>query len=810
LRVLTSQASHTYGVIDPQLVERRDTKFLAASLSSSRNVIMLPQGGYMDRGGTDRIGLFRRKLVPVAIQSFTGNGGSTAGLTDSSSSTFYTSGDVTGADFVALTINLAANSEVAAVDLTDFSCETGSRDDCVHIEYRNTSNQWVDLQINNNHIRTTRRTRRFAVLPGSKNVVCNAVRITVRGGSGIGSFLVRSIAVWRESADIATTVLRSFNYQKSVNYQLALYERGVDIYRDGAWCAALPAPWTDGMVRAIKPEFDYDTALMFHQSMLTARYVRQGSDTEWNYDRVPYTNLPLVDFGGTYTNGVNEQQRLTFTSFAAGDRFQLILNGYKTDEITIPAGGVAAAGPAVKAALEELPGVDPGLTVTASGTTQLIVTFTGGANAARDWPEMEPILFANSKFISIGTKERGKVGGEPIISSLRGYPAVGRITQERLVAAGSVERAGTVIASVTGEPFNFDIELQGAAASLSYDIGGNQSAVRDIHVAGTLILFTDDRVWHLATGELSAEKKPTLLKSDAPGIEPHLSPLSLSNAIYYVQRGGQTIVQLNYSELERNFIGDNASVLSAFLVSKPKDWTLRRSTDSNDSDVMMYINENGTLVTVTIMRAQEVSGFAPHQTQAGIFESLCVDGNETVYFVTKRTMRDGERLVFEKMQPDKQLDCSREWTFTHPHSRLDGLGDYAGQDLHVYGDGEHLGVFTVDDDHIMLPVAVQKARAGFWLAPRAIDTPFHPDEEARRPLSRMRRVFGVEVSLLNTEAIAIGVNGAPLYAVPIDGKFTGLLETEGYPGFTRTAQCTITQTRPGRLNVRMVKKKIAA
>jgi len=809
VRALTTQASHTYGVLDPLVIERRDTKFVAASLSDAVNVISLPQGGYVDRGGTTRVSFARRKLDIFTIHTAmlgAPNGGSVAVLTDGNPANTFTTGAVSGAEFIVLTIDLGAKFNVAAVDITNFSSATADRDDCFVVRYSK-DGVWTDLDLPVN-LRTTRRNRRFAASPSEGFVSARYLRIVVTGGAGPGAISLRGVTLYTEGAENSDAIVRCFQHADDVNYSLVLTQNNIDVYRDSAWVAAVSSNFSSNMLRRIKMEADYDTILLYHPATPTRRLQWQGSDHEWQMDYVTYENIPLVDYGGVYSNGVDEVQRLNFYDYTNGQGFQLILEGTKTANIAYSTTSATTAAN-IKTALEALPGVDPGLTVTDYSADLIEVKFTGGGNAARDWGEMVAISTKPNTYLSIGTRIKGKAAGEDIMSTAQGWPAVGRFTQERTVMGGIPASPGTLLGSVTGEPFNLDTEISGAIAAVSYDLAGDENTITEIYVGRTIIVFTSANPWHLSTPKLSATAAPEILRSDAPGISPFVPALSLSNSVYYVEKGGRSIVSLSYSELERNFIGDNASVLSAFLVNNPIDWTLRRAVKGNDADVLFYINEDGQLVSVTLMRSQEVSGFMPHATQ-GKFVSVATDAARTTWVIAERQTGNDTRLMLERMEPELQLDSAVEFNFRLPSTRLAGLEAFEAQDMQVIADGAWQGTFTVRGGKINLPRAVSAARAGLWTAPRAVDTPYYPEEEARQPMGRLKRVFGVDVSVADTEAIAISANGGRLHAMTLAAATTDTLRWEGMPGFTADAKLTISQTRPGRLLVRSVKKRIAA
>ena len=684
MKVINTQASHTYGVLDPLVAERRDTKFVAGSLAAALNLFTLPQGGYSDRGGTSRAAILRR--------------------------------------------------------------------------------------------------------PASGPLVAAARRFIIGGDT----------------------------------YKLVLTPGWLDVYKSGVLLYSAPAPWTAGQIKQVKTEAAYDTVLFFHQGFAPRRLLRQGSDTSWSFGFAIWKNVPLIDLGGTYTNGVNERQEILTIGFSVGTAFELTLEGEMTTAIVWD-GNDANFIASIKSALEDLPGVSPGLTVTKISNTVWSVVFTGSGNEARDWSVMTARAISTSAYASVRTRVKGKKAGEPIMSDQAGWPAFGRYAQQRLVLGGFKSRPGTFLASTTGDVFDLNMELEGATAAVMIDLDGEDTTIRDMAVSSSMVFFCDGSVWSCPLDTFSAESVPRLKRSDAPGTDAAIQPLSLSNGLFYIQRGGQVLVQLNYSELEQNFLGDNASVLSAFLINRPQEMALRRATSGNDGDMLLFINEDGQLVSLTLMRSQEVSGFMPHATRHGKFHSLCVDADQDVWFVCERVVNGQAELVLEKMEPDQRLDSSVVITPASPSAALAGLEAFNGQQVWATSDGRYYGPFTVQAGQITLPVPVASARVGYWLAPFATDPPFYPEEETRRPMARRKRVCAVTVSVLETSSIALAVNGGepfdmpmftlgetPLGVPPELRPVTGTLRAEGMPGVTEGAQVTVTQTRPGALTVRMLKKEIAA
>lgn len=826
-RHLTHKAAHTYGVLDPLMVERNDTKFVQGSLADALNCICLPQGGYTERGGTDHITVTRRTPAAVAITSgmiTNANGGVKANLIDGDPAVTFVTAAVAADPFVLFTVDYGAPVDISHIDILGFKAELLDRDNCLKVQYHN-GVTFVDFAPAV-HLRKKERNRRFARAPMLGNLSLQQWRLVVTGGAGVGTITIGEIKSWSETAALsAQTTTRRYNYSVDRYYTLVLSAGNCDVFRLGVWLAACSMESTGTMIREIKHLPSDDTILFFHQDMAPQAIVRQGSDNEWQWGRQAFQNIPLADLGGVYTNGVNEKQTVRLFG-ATGNTFDLQVEGETTTAFALNATGSVTAA-AIKAALEALANVDAGLTVTAlSSATEFRVEFSGGSNAGKNWGEMTGRgLSAVGDSVLVRTEQKGIPAGEPIMSDSAGWPAVGRFAQQRLILAGFRSRPKSWLMSVAGEPFNLESTREGADAGRVYDLDDDDTnVIRDIHVGSTIQFFLDGSVWSLPKENLDAEKVPRSVKSDAPGIDRKVRPISIDNALFYPQRGGNTLRSMVFSELEQNFLADNASVLSAFLYSQPVDSALRRSTKGNDADLLFVPRADGGMTTITLMRAQEVSGFMPHLTMSGKFLSVSIDANEDVWFICERTVDGVIRHCLEKMQPEKLLDGAIDVALGAPSATVTGLAKFNGQTVHVIGDGDYVGAFPVAGGQVTLPQQLQAtARAGHWTAPLATDVPFRPEEEDGRPIARQKRVYAAEISLYKTTSVAIAANGGETENVPLldmDNQpmdtplsalpFTGRRRIEGMPGFTETAQFTITQVFPGRLTVRAVNKEIAA
>jgi hypothetical protein len=822
-RLTTVQASHTYGVLDPHAIERRDTKFVGSSLSDGRNIVLLPQGGYTDRGGTTDRGRARRKPAAVTVTEpmlTLPNGGTAADLLDPDAS-ITTSAASTSA-FVVAEVDFGAATNVLFIDAGGVSIDGTAAADALAAQYW-TGSAWADFA-DRARLTLTALTRRFAAgAPGHSGVTAEKFRLIVDATTAAGDVTLTTLDLWSESATVSDGVVRRYAPEQGAAHQIVMTDRNIDVFEAGVWRASIAFPAAEAILREVKIEAKYDTILAFHHDIEPQRIVRLGASDQWACDPIPFVNVPLVDYGGVYANGVNEIQEIQTYSLATGEQFDLILEGQTTTAIALDATGSVTAA-AIEAALEALSNVEAGLTVTSASATKFTVEFTGAGNASRDWLQMTGTALDNNGFVRVRTTQAGKSGGEAIVSAARGWPAFGRYAKQKLVMGGLKSRPNDTLVSVQGDPFDLNTQLELSIGGFSYEVDGSENnAMRDMIVSRTLIFFGDGQIAYLKSANLSAEAVPDFGTSDAPGISRTVPPVASDNAVYYIDAGGTTLRQLVYSELEQNYVGDNASVLSAFLIKSPVDMARRRALGAVDADLLAIVNADGTATALTMMRTQEVSGFAPWTTD-GEFGSVCVDHSNIMWFLARRLTDGVETLRLEECEPEKLLDEAIEWTGASSRT-ITGLSNFNGRAVWAISDDRVFGPFTVAGGQIDLGEGNETtaARVGTWVAPAATDPAVSLEEETRRREARLKRVARARISVVETTSLAIRANDGDTVDVPLRSvqdtiadegvlarPFTGTAEAEGMHGFTAHGSLTVTQNFPGFLTVRSVTKDIAA
>ena len=815
------QAAHTFGVLDPHMAERRDTKFVPGSLSDAANIVMLPTGGYIDRGGTVDFGRARRIIAPVAWtvpMAALPNGGSAADLL---AGLVITTGAAAGARFVLASINFGAPQRLHFIDISAAAATAGG-DGALIAEYWDGA-AWQTF--GSNLLLTTRsRGRRFASgAPGHAGLLASQFRVAVDGTIASGAMSFSGLRFHAETAAASDVVQKRHSPRKGLPAMVEFTDFNADIFVSGVFQASVAHEASGAQLRQMKAEIKFDTLLAFHQELAPRAFTMLGDPGEWASDPVAFENVPLVDYGGDYVNGVNEVQNITLYTFVAGDAFELLCEGEATTQIVRNAAGVTTAAD-IKAALEALPNVEPGLTVTAVSADSFEVTFTGVGNAATDWLTMTGTALNAGGFVRVRTVTHGKRAGEMIISAARGFPAVGRFAGQRLLMAGLKSRPTDELATMTGSETDLNTEIGLATAAFSYEVEGPaNNEIRDIYVGRTPIFFGDEQISYLRNNTLSASEAPQFGSADAPGIDEKTGLVTSDNAIFYMQKGGNTLRMLSYTELEQNYVGDNASVLSAHLIKGVISITRRRAVGAVDSDLLIMVNQDGTLTALTMMRTQEVSGFAPWTTD-GAFIDACVDHDNNLWLMTRRGLPGAQEIRREKAAPFGLLDEAVTRSFAGPATEVPGLPQFNGRKVWLINDNNIIGPLDVEAGRAALPSPLSgQVTIGTWTPPFATDQDVRLEDEQGRRFARLKRVCRAEIAVIGTTSLALSANDSPAFNMPLrrldevifdEGPLaspvTGRIEAEGMHGFTRHGRLTVTQLFPGKLTVASVSKDVAA
>ncbi len=281
-------------------------------------------------------------------------------------------------------------------------------------------------------------------------------------------------------------------------------------------------------------------------------------------------------------------------------------------------------------------------------------------------------------------------------SDYRGWPAVSRFYQDRLVFAGTYTEPMTMWMTQTSNYYSFFrhstlLDTDGITARLP---SRQLNAINGLVAFKRLLVFTSASIWSVGPVSGSAMTPTTFTQE----IEEYngsngINPVVIGNEAIYVQEHGHVISNIGFNLANDSFTGSDANILASHLFDK---WEITDIAYQRNPDrIVWMLRDDGKLVGMTYMRDQEVVAFHWHDTgqdTGDMFESLCVvpsDGFDEVWFaVNRENGRFIERMVLRM----ESSTCSGEQQISsYNQIFMDSVVTFnepiAIEDITVDGDG---------------------------------------------------------------------------------------------------------------------------
>lgn len=612
--------------------------------------------------------------------------------------------------------------------------------------------------------------------------------------------------------------VRSFTHSRDVAYDFVFYHQAIDVYGSAGKLATIAIPHTSAQIPAIKELQQLDTMVLFHQDVQPQRIMRQGSDISWAVGAAPFANIPNYDYGEAYTNGVAAVWAISFFNAVNGNNYTLSVNGVITPALPMPTSDAA-----IQAAILALPGVSAGVTVTSGpantpGGTPIPsgyfgIEFSGDGNEGDGWAVSGQFIDNSAAAITSAHLTRGVLGGEPIMSAARGWPACGVIYGARLVVAGFKSLPHAFLASQVGNYWNLDTRLTSASAPMLVPVDVDGAAtILDIHKGRTLDLFTDGGEYWLNGAALDRTQTPVIVLATTNGVAPGVPVMENEGATIYADRMGGALWEFRFDYSQQNYASNNMSVRSASLVQNIGDMAVRRLTSATQTNELWALRADGMAVVCNLLRNEQITAFARRVTD-GSFQAVNVNDRHEITAIVQRQVNGAPVQFVERVREDRLLDQSIDFNLGAPGTVVTGLADLEGAIVWAIADNIPQGPYTVVGGQITLGFAAISGYVGRWTPPRVLTMPQPRDVGPRTVVRRPCRVHTVRLRVVNTSSIAIGANGRPAVDIPLarfggaadvpllTHPFTGEVPCEGLQGFSDDGVVEITQVRPGLLNV---------
>ena len=222
------------------------------------------------------------------------------------------------------------------------------------------------------------------------------------------------------------------------------------------------------------------------------------------------------------------------------------------------------------------------------------------------------------------------------------YPSVVSYYQQRRIYANTLNQPNTYFASRPGAFLNFDYSVPVVAndsfsgAPWAQQLNGIQFMQP---TTSGLLMLTGNGAWLLNGGSQGASLNASSQTANSQaynGCNAVVPPVVINYNNLYVQSKGSIIRDLSYNFYANVFTGTDATVLSNHLFSyyKIQQWAYAEEPFK----IVWCMRDDGTLLSLTYLKEQEVMGWARHDTN-GLFVSVCSviePPIDAVYTIVKR------------------------------------------------------------------------------------------------------------------------------------------------------------------------------
>ena len=573
-------------------------------------------------------------------------------------------------------------------------------------------------------------------------------------------------------------VLVPFEFSTSDAYMFAIVNQRVYIYKSGVLVTNINGSGNDylaatELTSARLANLNYaqsaDTVIFVHKDMPVQKMVRGATDADWTISSLSFDYTPKYAFTITLATPA-----ATLTPSAT------------TGTVTLTA----------SAAVFSAPLVDQYINNKVSYGRARVIEFVS-TTVVRAVVE---IPFSSTTAIAASSWET-ESGYEDVWSATRGYPRSVTFHEGRLYFGGSRDKPSTVWGSRVGDFFNFDKQtsLDDDAVEATLDVN-NFNAIVNIYSGRDLQLFTTGGEFYVPQGLGDPITPGTFLVRIATrnGSIEGTRPVGLEAGTIYIQRGGKMVQEFIYTDTQASYVSNKISLLSGHLINTPIDMAMRRATDTDESDLLMLVNTDGTFTAYSVLRSADIIAPSTFDTD-GLFKAVAVDIN-TIYVVVQRTINSVVKYHVELFSSDFTLDnavsggAAANVTATN----------FAAKTVKVITDGVVLGDEVASSGGLVTfdRSSVTSYQVGQDYTVTIATMPIEPRLQVGNMRGFKKRIIEVEAEFYETQNASVNSVEVPFRAFDsavLDtavAELTGLKRVGPLLGYDYEGSVTVTQTQP--------------
>ncbi len=339
---------------------------------------------------------------------------------------------------------------------------------------------------------------------------------------------------------------------------------------------------------------------------------------------------------------------------------------------------------------------------------------------------------------------------EAAFSPVRGWPVSSCFHQDRLVIGGSRDLPNRLWLSRSGLIFNFDRGRGLDDEGIEFGLVSDQvNAIRAVFSGRHLQVFTTGGEWMVTGDPLTPSSiqltRQTRIGSSAARI---VQPVDVDGSTIFAARSGSSIHEFAYTDVQQAYQASDLALVAAHLIRAPVGMAYDQARR-----LLHVVMEDGSLATLTLFRAEQVTAWTRQDTQ-GEFRGVAeVEGR--VFCVVER--QGTHRL--ERFDTALMLDAALEGSSSTPRTAWSGLEHLSGETVGVLADAAPRENALVAGGAITLDPSALTVQIGLRYAHEV--EPLPPDLGTAIGAAKPLRLVGVGFRLLETQSLQVDLGRGP-------------------------------------------------
>lgn len=359
--------------------------------------------------------------------------------------------------------------------------------------------------------------------------------------------------------------------------------------------------------------------------------------------------------------------------------------------------------------------------------------------------------------------------------SSAGNPSVPSFYQQRLFLAAKTSAPSSFDFSQSGLYYNFDISnpIKDDDAISGTIVTGQLNEIKSaIPMPSGLIVFTNGAAFQINGGAGGPAVTPVSIVANAQSHNgaSDVPPIVVNFDILFVQAKGSIVRDITYNFYANIFTGTDITVLSSHLFY---GYTISEWAWAEEPFKLVWaVRNDGSMLTLTYMKEQELIGWTHHDTPNGLFKSVAtvterVSNNtvDAVYTVVQRTIQ-GQVIQYierfaERLFNDDAIDA---WTVDSalrysgaPAAFFTGAEHLAGETVTGLADGVPITPFVMPvSGFFTLPNPASVVTVGYQFTPQLKTLQLDIGEPTIQ--GKRKKITGVSVRCQQTLGLVIGKN----------------------------------------------------